>query len=133
MFNKLFCNKTIVLLLVGILSPLPVLAESENQATSTDEAQQSVPMDEVQQSVQMDEVQRFSNTINQIKKYYVKPVSDKELFDNAIRGMLSGLDQHSSYINEDDFQELQTSTNGEFSGLGIEVTKEDGVHLVASF
>jgi len=73
------------------------------------------------------DVQRFANALSEIKKYYVKPVNDKELFDNAIRGMLSGLDPHSSYLDEDDFKELQTSTNGEFGGLGIEVTMEEGV------
>jgi len=76
--------------------------------------------------VSMDEVQRFSNAINLIKKYYVTPTDDKVLFDNAIRGMLSGLDPHSSYLDEKDFKELQESTNGEFGGLGIEVTMEHG-------
>lgn len=77
--------------------------------------------------VPLEDVQRFSNTINEIKKHYVKPVSDKELFDNAIRGMLSGLDPHSSYLDEEDFKELYASTSGEFGGLGIEVTSEEGV------
>jgi carboxyl-terminal processing protease len=71
-------------------------------------------------------VQRFSSTMAEIKQYYVKPVDDKELFDNAIRGMLAGLDPHSSYLDEEEFKELQTSTTGEFGGLGIEVTMEDG-------
>jgi len=69
----------------------------------------------------LEDVQRFSNAIGEIKKYYVKPTDDKELFDNAIRGMLTGLDPHSSYLNEEEFKELQTSTSGEFGGLGIEV------------
>jgi len=77
--------------------------------------------------VPLEDVQRFSNAISQIKKYYVKPTDDKELFDNAIRGMLGGLDPHSTYLNEEDFKELQTSTSGEFGGLGIEVTMEDGI------
>lgn len=77
--------------------------------------------------IPLEDVQRFSNAISEIKKYYVKPTDDKELFDNAIRGMLTGLDPHSSYLNEEEFKELQTSTSGEFGGLGIEVTMEDGV------
>ena len=77
--------------------------------------------------IPMEAVQRFSNALSLIKKYYVKPVDDKVLFDNAIRGMLSGLDPHSSYLDENEFKELETSTNGEFGGLGIEVTMEDGV------
>lgn len=84
------------------------------------------------QRIPMEDVQRFSNALSEIKRYYVKPVSDKELFDNAIRGMLAGLDPHSSYLDENDFKELQTATNGEFGGLGTEVTMEDGVVKVVT-
>lgn len=80
-----------------------------------------------EEQIPMEDVQRFSNAISLIKKYYVKTTDDKMLFDNAIRGMLSGLDPHSAYLDENDFKELQTATNGEFGGLGIEVTIEDGV------
>ena len=78
-------------------------------------------------AIPMEDVQRFSNAIAQIKQYYVKPIDDKTLFDNAIRGMLAGLDPHSNYLSEDEFVELQTVTSGEFGGLGIEVTMEDGL------
>jgi carboxyl-terminal processing protease len=88
--------------------------------------------EEVNQRIPMEDVQRFSNAISLIKKYYVKPVDDKELFDNAIRGMVSGLDPHSSYLDENDFKELQTSTSGEFGGLGLEVTMEEGVVKVVT-
>jgi len=77
--------------------------------------------------IPMEDVQRFSNAIAQIKQYYVSPISDKELFDNAIRGMLAGLDPHSNYLNEEEFKDLQMATSGEFGGLGIEVTMEDGL------
>ncbi|KTC66524.1 carboxy-terminal protease [Legionella adelaidensis] len=110
-------NGSVLLLL---LLPFQVLADVEDD---TQQAQQRIPMEDVQ---------RFSNAINQIKKYYVKPTNDQELFDNAIKGMLGGLDPHSSYLNENDFNELQTATNGEFGGLGIEVTMEDGVVKVVS-
>ena len=83
-------------------------------------------------NIPMEDVQRFSNAISLIKQYYVKPIDDKELFDNAIRGMLSGLDPHSTYLNENEFKELQTSTSGEFGGLGLEVTMEDGVIKVVT-
>jgi carboxyl-terminal processing protease len=82
--------------------------------------------------IHMEDVQRFSNAIAEIKKYYVKPVADKELFDNAIKGMVSGLDPHSSYLDDEEFKELQTITSGEFGGLGIEVTMEDGVVKVVT-
>lgn len=84
------------------------------------------------QRVPMEDVQRFSNALNQIKKYYVQPTSDDKLFDNAIRGMVNGLDPHSSYLDEQDFNDLQTSTNGEFGGLGLELTQEEGVIKVVT-
>ncbi len=86
-----------------------------------------LPKEEDQSGIPMEDVQRFSNAIAQIKQYYVNQVSDKELFDNAIRGMLAGLDPHSNYLNEEEFNDLQTATSGEFGGLGIEVTMEDGL------
>jgi carboxyl-terminal processing protease len=82
--------------------------------------------------VPLDEVKRFSNAISQIKNYYVKPVKDKALFDGAIKGMLQDLDPHSAYLDEDDFRELQTSTRGQFGGLGLEVTMEDGIVKVVT-
>jgi carboxyl-terminal processing protease len=83
--------------------------------------------EENNQQVPMEEVQRFSNAMSLIKKYYVKPVDDKILFENAIRGMLGGLDPHSAYLDETEYAELQTATSGEFGGLGLEVTMEEGV------
>lgn len=119
MFKKTLSYSALITILVTTsLTPLSVLADPE-----TDQSNQRVPMEDVQ---------RFSNAISEIKKYYVKPISDKELFDNAIRGMLSGLDPHSSYLDENDFKELQTATNGEFGGLGIEVTTENGVIKVVT-
>jgi carboxyl-terminal processing protease len=116
MFKFKPSQSLLVVLTLIVLFPLPALSIPE-QETDSQEAN----------GVPLEDVQRFSNALSQIKKYYVKPVSDQELFDNAIRGMLSGLDPHSSYLNEQDFNELQTATNGEFGGLGIEVTMEEGV------
>jgi len=92
----------------------------------------AVPNAEEEQNIPMEDVQRFSNAIAQIKQYYVKPVSDKELFENAIRGMLAGLDPHSSYLDEGEFNDLQTATSGEFGGLGLEVTMEEGIIKIIS-
>ena len=62
----------------------------------------------------------------------VEEIDDKTLLENAIRGMLTGLDPHSSYLDEKSFDDLQVSTTGEFGGLGIEVTMENGfVKVVA--
>lgn len=80
----------------------------------------------------LDELRTFSEIFGRIKNSYVEPVEDKELLQNAIEGMLSGLDPHSTYLDLDDFKELREGTSGEFGGLGIEVTMEDGfVKVVA--
>ncbi len=74
----------------------------------------------------LEDLRTFTDVYARIKKDYVFEVEDKELLENAIRGMLSGLDPHSTYLNEEEFRELQIGTTGEFGGLGIEVGMEDG-------
>lgn len=85
-----------------------------------------------EERIPLEDVQRFSNAITQIKHYYVKPTKNKKIFDQAIQGMLQGLDPHSSYLDEDAYKALQSSTHGEFGGLGIEVTMEKGLIKVIS-
>lgn len=77
-------------------------------------------------SLPLNQLQVFSEVYLKIKQNYVQDITDKELFDNAIKGMLEGLDPHSTFLNEKDFKDLQIGTKGEFGGLGIEVTMEDG-------
>jgi len=86
----------------------------------------------IQETLPLDDLQRFTAVVEQIRKYYVKPVNDKELFESAIRGMLSGLDPHSAYLDEREFSDLRANTSGKFGGLGIEVTMEDGFVRVIS-
>ena len=74
----------------------------------------------------VDELRTFTDVFGRIKNDYVEDVEDSELLENAIRGMLSGLDPHSSYLDHEQFKELQVGTTGEFGGLGIEVGMEDG-------
>ncbi len=121
MRNRAWCYVVGCLLIGGSVLPMRVYAADEVVGQEGDASQ-----------IQMDDVQRFSNAMGLIKKYYVNKVSDKTLFDNAIRGMLSGLDPHSAYLDEDEYQELQTATNGEFGGLGLEVTMEEGVIKVVT-
>jgi len=82
--------------------------------------------------IPLDELRAFSEIFGRIKNNYVEPVEDKELFKNAIKGMLSGLDPHSTYLDLEDFKSLREGTSGEFGGLGIEVTMEDGFVRVVS-
>jgi len=77
-------------------------------------------------SLPLNQLQTFSEVYLKIKQNYVDDISDKEIFDNAIKGMLEGLDPHSTFLNEKDFEDLQIGTKGEFGGLGIEVTMEEG-------
>ena len=74
----------------------------------------------------LQELRNFTDVLDRVKQDYVKEVDDKQLLEQAIRGMLTGLDPHSSYLNENDFRELQVGTSGEFGGLGIEVGMDDG-------
>ncbi len=80
----------------------------------------------------LEELRAFTEVFANIKNNYVEDATDKELLENAIRGMLSGLDPHSAYLDTDAYKELQVGTSGEFGGLGIEVSMEDGfVKVVA--
>jgi carboxyl-terminal processing protease len=80
----------------------------------------------------LEQMRTFTDVITRIKNNYVEEVSDDELFENAIRGMLNGLDPHSAYLNAEEFNELRIGTTGEFGGLGIEVGMEDGFVRVVS-
>ena len=80
----------------------------------------------------VEELRTFAEVFNAIKQGYVEPVEDKKLITHAISGMLSNLDPHSAYLDSDAFKDLQTSTQGEFGGLGIEVGMEDGLVKVIS-
>jgi carboxyl-terminal processing protease len=74
----------------------------------------------------------FGDVFERVRSEYVDPVSDKELMEHAINGMLTGLDPHSSYMNAQEFHEMQAETKGEFGGLGIEVVPENGFFKVTS-
>jgi carboxyl-terminal processing protease len=78
------------------------------------------------------ELRLFRQVMGIVQKNYVKEVSDKELIQGAINGMLQSLDPHSSFLTEEMFKELQVETKGEFGGLGIEITLENGVLTIVS-
>ncbi len=80
----------------------------------------------------LDELRTFVEVMERIKNAYVEPIDDKTLLQNAIKGMLSNLDPHSTYLDPKSFEELQESTSGEFGGLGIEVGMEDGTLSIVS-
>ena len=104
--------------MVGVLVALNFSAEANK-----DKAVSTLPVDELR---------AFTEVFGKIKSDYVEPVEDKKLINEAINGMLNGLDPHSAYLDQDAFKDLQVSTQGEFGGLGIEVGMEDGFVKVIS-
>jgi carboxyl-terminal processing protease len=74
----------------------------------------------------------FGDVFERVRADYVEKVSDQKLIESAIQGMLSSLDPHSSYLNADSFRDMRVQTKGEFGGLGIEVTMENGLVKVVS-
>lgn len=82
--------------------------------------------DDLVQPLPLEELRRFSEVFDRIKNAYVEPVDDAKVLEDAIRGMIAGLDPHSSYLEPDAFEELQEHTSGEFGGVGIEISQDDG-------
>jgi len=82
--------------------------------------------------VPVENIEQFVDIYKRIKEQYVDNVDDEQLFKSAIKGMVSDLDPHSSYLSKDDFNELKIGTTGKFGGLGIEITTEDSFVKVIS-
>lgn len=78
-------------------------------------------------------LQLFGEALDNIKRHYVDEVSDKDLIESAIKGMLQSLDPHSAYLDEESFKNLSDQTSGQFGGLGIEISLDkDGYILIIS-
>ena len=118
-----FTRNTLILLLglmlgVSLAIARGVLAEKPQQGVTA--------------GLPLETVRTLSEVFDKIKHNYVEDVEDKALLDSAIRGMLSGLDPHSTYLDAKAFEELRVGTTGEFGGLGIVVGMEDGFVKVIS-
>ena len=121
---KSMTRNTLILglgLLLGVMLAVGqgVLADKQNSASSA-------------QSIPLKDIRSLSEVFGKIKQNYVEEVEDKVLLENAIRGLLSGLDPHSAYLDKDAFTELREGTSGEFGGLGIVVGMKDGFVNVIS-
>lgn len=118
-----------------VLSSNPLYNSVLSSSPSTDQAPNSTSekaslvrsTDKKSQGVDEEDINRFTNTIVLIKDFYVQPTGDKSLLNDAIRGMVSGLDPHSEYLDTDAYKALLMTTSGEFGGVGIEVTPEYGI------
>ncbi|MEK7222716.1 MAG: S41 family peptidase [Pseudomonadota bacterium] len=80
----------------------------------------------------LNELRSFTEVFSRIKSDYVEPVEDKKLLEDAVQGMLAGLDPHSAYLDAQSFKDMRVETEGQFGGLGIEVTMENGFVKVVS-
>ena len=78
------------------------------------------------------ELDLFGDAFERVRANYVREVDDSELINSAINGMVSALDPHSSYMDPKEFADMQVQTRGEFGGLGLEVTQEDGLVKVVT-
>jgi len=77
------------------------------------------------------QMKKFSDVMNAVRQYYVEEVTDEELFEGALKGMMSNLDPHSTYMNTEMFTKMMEDTSGEFGGLGIEIsTAEGGIRII---
>ena len=108
-----------------VLSLSLILSLVSTQLYASGDSKRSENVQEIQE-LPLDELRTFGEVFERIKRAYVHDIDDKELLNNAIRGMISGLDPHSAYLTPQDFDELQESTQGEFGGLGLEVGSENG-------
>jgi carboxyl-terminal processing protease len=104
------------------LALAPVLAQDKSDSKSS-----AGDKSELYQQLNL-----FGDVLERIRRDYVEPVDEKTLMENAINGMLASLDPHSSYMNPKVYKDMQVQTRGEFGGLGIEVTMENGVIKVVS-
>lgn len=123
------CIQAGLLSLALLLTPWTANQAFADGAGQHDPAALNLPSDYL---LPLEELRTFAEVFERIKQAYVHPVSDAELLEYAIRGMLDGLDPHSSYMSPDAFQQLQESTQGEFGGLGIEITLNDGYIEIVS-
>ena len=87
---------------------------------------------QAQQIQDRDDLRGFVEVLNKVKADYVEPIDDKTLLQNAMRGMLSGLDPHSAYMDKEEFRDMNVVTTGKFGGLGIEVQMQGGLVRVVS-
>lgn len=129
------------------LAPLTVYAQADDSSDApaaadpgpVKDAPKDAPKKETKSAVPTEsesdtyeQLNLFGDVFERVKAQYVEPVTDEKLIKNAINGMLTSLDPHSSYMDEKEFADMQIQTRGEFGGLGIEVTMDEGLIKVVS-
>ena len=109
----------------------PLRKKQESTPPKTDEPQQSKSQDD-EEGDTYKQLSLFADVLERVRADYVDDITDEKLIESSINGMLTSLDAHSSYLNRKSFAEMQTQTKGEFGGLGLEVTMENGLIKVVS-
>ena len=118
---RLTCS-FIIILYWPLLSPLTALA----QAPATEENEKNSTTDISNDPLPLQDLRLFTLIFDHIRRSYVEPVSDQDLLENAIKGMLQELDPHSNFLNANNFSSLHENTKGEFSGVGLEIGDDNG-------
>ena len=120
-------------LLIGLLiGLLAATAQAETDTETGNNSDHSHHGAAHREQLPLKELRAFADAFNHIRRSYVEEIDDKTLLEYAISGMLSGLDPHSNYLNASSYEELQSSTTGEFGGLGLEVGMDNGFVKVIS-
>jgi len=121
MIHNLFKNKTFIFLII-FSSFLIILGFLPNNTLNAQSNRQET----------YKQLNLFGDVFQRVQEQYVEEVTDKELIESAISGMLQSLDPHSSYLSVESYEDMQVKTKGTFGGLGIEITMEDGFVKVVS-
>ena len=116
-----------VLAFAGLALMLSAASAAVTEADTTPDTQQALPA-----RLPLNELRVFAEAFDRVSSAYVEEIDDRTLLENAIKGMLSQLDPHSAYLDRDSFSDLQEDTTGNYGGVGLEVSMEDGFVRIIS-
>lgn len=120
------------LFFVMALLALPNCTLAQDAAADKAAQEEAAKVEKQTQEDTYRQLQIFGQAFEQVREKYVEPISDEKLVEYAIKGMLVNLDPHSDYMTAKDFDDMKIQTKGQFGGLGIQVTMENGVIKVVS-
>lgn len=127
-----------LLLTLVIYAPANTFAQAQKKQDETKKeelTEEQKTADKIKAQTEKDtyrQLNLFGDVFERVRAQYVEPMTDEDIIENAVEGMLSSLDPHSSYLDDDDYKDMQVQTRGEFGGLGIEVTMDNGFIKVVS-